>query len=186
MSAGAWKTPLGDVPIDSPLAGLLCSMNPELREDRSAHEFEHALEVQLPFLQFLASGEIRFVPITVGTSDIGTLTRLGNAMAEAIEQAGEEVLIVASSDMNHYEPDAITRVKDRKAIERMLARDAEGLHEVVTREQISMCGFAPTTSMLIAGNQLGATQAELVKYATSGDIFGDRERVVGYAGVIVS
>ncbi len=186
MSEGAWQTPLGDVPIDSPLAGLLCSLNPELREDHAAHEFEHALEVQLPFLQFLAPGETRFVPITVGTSDIGTLRRLGDAMGEAVEQSGEEVLIVASSDMNHYESDAITRVKDRKAIEQMLARDAEELHEVVRREQISMCGFAPATSMLIAANQLGATEAELVKYATSGDIFGDRERVVGYAGVIVS
>ena len=185
MSAGAWQTPLGDVTIDSPISELLCSLDPELREDRSAHEFEHALEVQLPFLQFLVEGEIRFVPITVGTSDIDSLRRLGNAMAEAIEQADEEVLIVASSDMNHYESDALTRIKDRKAIDQILARDAEGLHEVVTREQISMCGFAPATSMLIAANQLGATQAELVKYATSGDIFGDRERVVGYAGVII-
>ena len=186
MCGGAWQTPLGDVTVDSPVAELLCSLDPELREDRSAHEFEHALEVQLPFLQFLVESEIRFVPITVGTSDIGSLRRLGNAMAETIEKTGEEVLIVASSDMNHYESDALTRIKDRKAIDQLLARDGEGLHEVVTREQISMCGFAPATSMLIAANQLGATQAELVKYATSGDIFGDRERVVGYAGVVIS
>lgn len=185
MKLGSWQTPLGNVTIDAPVAELLCSLDLELQEDHSAQESEHALEVQLPFLQFLVEGEIQFVPITVGTSDIDTLRRLGDAMAEAIKQIGEEVLIIASSDMNHYESDTLTRIKDQKAIEQMLARNAEGLHEVVTREQISMCGFAPTTSMLIAVNKLGAAKAELIKYATSAEISGDYERVVGYAGLII-
>ena len=95
------------------------------------------------------------------------------------------MLIIASSDMNHYEPDAITRVKDQKAIDRMLALDARGLYDVVMDEDISMCGFGPTVAMLTAAKQLGATAAELIKYATSGDVSGDRNMVVGYAGVAV-
>src|ERR1041385_506505 len=97
-----------------------------------------------------------------------------------------EAMIIASSDMNHYESDSVTRVKDRKAIDRVLNLDARGLFDVVRRERISMCGFGPTTSMLIAAGQLGATKAELVKYATSGDVSGDFDRVVGYAGIVVT
>jgi MEMO1 family protein len=95
------------------------------------------------------------------------------------------VLIIASSDMNHYENDIITRIKDQKAIERILVMDARGLFDVVMNEDISMCGFGPTVVMLTAARKLGATNADLVRYATSGDISGDRERVVGYAGIIV-
>ncbi len=100
------------------------------------------------------------------------------------DEAGP-VLIIASSDMNHYESDKITRVKDHKAIERILALDARGLFDVVMREDISMCGFGPTVAVLTAAKRLGATAAELAKYATSGDISGDREMVVGYAGIVV-
>jgi AmmeMemoRadiSam system protein B len=95
-------------------------------------------------------------------------------------------LIIASSDMNHYESDAVTRVKDRKAIDRILAMDAEGLFDVVRRENISMCGYGPTVAMLTAAKLLGASKAELVKYATSGDVSLDFDHVVGYAGIIVS
>jgi MEMO1 family protein len=101
------------------------------------------------------------------------------------KNGAEKVLIIASSDMNHYESDAITRVKDHKAIERVLAMDARGLWEVVMSEDISMCGFGPTTVMLTAAKLLGGTSATLVKYATSGDVSGDYEAVVGYAGIIV-
>jgi len=94
-------------------------------------------------------------------------------------------LLVASSDMNHYENDAITRAKDQKAIERMLALDAKGLYEVVMTEKISMCGFGPAVAMLTAAKRLGASQVDLVRYATSGDVSGDREMVVGYAGIVV-
>ena len=97
----------------------------------------------------------------------------------------EDVLIVASSDMNHYESDAVTRVKDHRAIERILSLDPRGLYDVVTQQDISMCGFGPAVAMLMAATRLGAKSAELVKYATSGDVSGDRDMVVGYAGIVV-
>ncbi len=111
--------------------------------------------------------------------------RFGEAMADAIGTSENKALIVASSDMNHYESDAVTRVKDRKAIERVLALDPRGLWETVMNEDISMCGFGPAVAMLTAAKKLGATSAALVRYATSGDVSGDYDRVVGYAGIIV-
>jgi AmmeMemoRadiSam system protein B len=110
---------------------------------------------------------------------------LGEVLAEVLKAQDEPALIVASSDMNHYESDRVTRVKDHKAIESMLALDARGLYEVVIKEEISMCGFGPAVAMLTAAKCLGATSAELIKYGTSGDVSGDREMVVGYAGVVV-
>ncbi len=184
MSSGAWKTPLGEARIDSELAGRLLAGFSYLSEDAGAHRSEHALEVQLPFLQALA-GDFSFVPIAVGVGGYPVLAALGEALAAALEKEPEPVLIIASSDMNHYESDAVTRVKDHKAIERILALDPRGLYDVVGSADISMCGYGPTVAMLTAVRSLGASAAELVKYATSADISGDKERVVGYAGVVV-
>jgi AmmeMemoRadiSam system protein B len=189
MANTKWQTPLGEVAADADLGAQLLRRFPALAEDSAAHRGEHAIEVQLPFLQ-ARQPELNMVPIAIGTRDFDVLRGLGEALAEAIaarEKADEgQVLIVASSDMNHYESDAITRVKDRKAIERVLALDARGLWQVVMNEDISMCGFGPTIVMLTAAKLLGATSATLVKYATSGDVSGDYESVVGYAGIIVS
>ena len=149
-----------------------------------AHRAEHSLEVQLPFLQHLA-GEFHFVPIALGTIQFSDLSELGRAIAEVIAAQKEDILVVASSDMNHYEDDRTTRVKDGKALDKLLALDPRGLYNTVRREGITMCGFGPAVSMLTAARQLGATRAELVRYATSGDITGDREEVVGYAGMVV-
>ena len=184
MSQGAWETPLGPAPIDSPLADALKERFPLLTEDADAHRSEHAIEVELPFLQ-ARRPDFTFVPIALGTAQFDVLEKLGEAVADAVQTQSGKVLIIASSDMNHYENDAITRVKDHKAIERMLGLDARGLFDVVMREEISMCGFGPAVVMLTATKRLGATSAELIKYATSGDVSGDREMVVGYAGVIV-
>ena len=184
MSAGAWETPLGIVPIDSSLADALKKRFSLLTGDADAHRAEHAIEVELPFLQ-AKSPNFTFVPIALGTGKFDVLENLGQAIADVVKAETEPVLVIASSDMNHYENDKITRVKDHKAIDRILALDARGLFDVVMNEDISMCGFGPTVAMLTAGKRLGATSAELVKYATSGDISGDREMVVGYAGVIV-
>lgn len=181
---GAWRTPLGEVPIDSELTEELLRAFPGLVEDSAAHRSEHAIEVELPFLQVLEPG-VKFVPIAVGTSQLILLEHLGEALANVIEEQNEPVLMIASSDMNHYEDDLTTRVKDRKAIDQILALNARGLHETVTNESISMCGFGPAVAMLTAAKRLGAKRAELVKYATSGDVSGDRETVVGYAGIIV-
>jgi MEMO1 family protein len=129
---------------------------------------------------------LRFVPIALGTSQFEVLEQLGKALAEVIAGQDDPILMVASSDMNHYESDAITRVKDHRALEHILTLDARGLFDVVTQQGVTMCGFGPAVAMLTAARQLGAKSAELVKYATSGDVSGDREMVVGYAGVVVA
>jgi AmmeMemoRadiSam system protein B len=193
MANTTWQTPLGEVAADADMAARLLRRFPALQEDSAAHRAEHAIEVQLPFLQ-ASRPELKIVPIAIGTSDFGVLRGLGEALADVIADQHEEdqkaerqakVLIIASSDMNHYESDTITRIKDHKAVERVLAMDARGLWEVVMNEDISMCGFGPTVAMLTAAKLLGATSATLVKYATSGDVSGDYESVVGYAGIIV-
>lgn len=184
MSEGEWQTPLGPVPIDSEIAQKLKTTLPLLTEDASAHRAEHAAEVELPFLQALHP-DFRFVPIALGTSHFEPLAALGEAVAEVVCAQDEPVLVIASSDMNHYENDQITRIKDQKAIEPILRLDARGLYDTVMNEQISMCGFGPAVAMITAARRLGATSAELVRYATSGDVSGDRDLVVGYAGVVV-
>ena len=182
-SAGAWATPLGAAKIDGELAAQMKAAFPYLEEDAKAHRAEHSLEVQLPFLQVLHP-EFSFVPICIGVGQLAVLQALGQAIAGVLANESG-VMVIASSDMNHYESDAITRVKDKQAIDRILVLDPTGLYETVRRERISMCGYGPTVAMLTAVKSLGATQAELVKYATSGDISGDREAVVGYAGIVV-
>ena len=193
MANTTWQTPLGEVAADADMAARLLRRFPALQEDSAAHRAEHAIEVQLPFLQ-ASRPELRIVPIAIGTSDFDVLRGLGETLADVIADHHQEdqkterqakVLIIASSDMNHYESDTITRIKDHKAVERVLAMDARGLWEVVMNEDISMCGFGPTVVMLTAAKLLGATSATLVKYATSGDVSGDYESVVGYAGIIV-
>ena len=193
MANTTWQTPLGEVAADADMAARLLRRFPALEEDSAAHRAEHAIEVQLPFLQ-ASRPELKIVPIAIGTSDFDVLRGLGETLADVIVDHHEEdqkterqakVLIIASSDMNHYESDTITRIKDHRAIERVLAMDARGLREVVLNEDISMCGFGPTVVMLTAAKLLGATSATLVKYATSGDVSGDFESVVGYAGIIV-
>jgi hypothetical protein len=185
MSNGEWKTPLGRVPINSELANSLKAKFSLLAEDTEAHRVEHAVEVQLPFLQVCKS-DFTFVPIALGIRQFEILEAMGLAIAEVVAQQSEPILIVASSDMNHYENDRVTRLKDRKAIDQILALNPRGLFDVVTQEEISMCGFGPAVAMLTATKQLGAKHTRLVKYATSGDISGDRDMVVGYAGVLVS
>jgi AmmeMemoRadiSam system protein B len=184
MSEGTWRTPLGEARIDSAMAVELKNACNLLREDSVAHQVEHSLEVQLPFLQELA-GDFQFVPIALGTDRFAALEELGRAIGDVMAGQKERALIVASSDMNHYESDDVTRAKDRKAIDQILKLDARGLYDTVRHEGITMCGFGPAVSMMTAAKQLGATRAEVIRYATSGDITGDREEVVGYAGIVV-
>jgi AmmeMemoRadiSam system protein B len=192
LTEGSWQTPLGEARIDSALAAELARACPRLRDDAVAHEREHSLEVQLPFLQRLA-GDFRFVPVVLAADRYPLLEELGRAVAQVVaahaaQAAGAEdarVLVIASSDMNHYESDAITREKDRRAMDRILALDPRGLYDTVRNEGITMCGYAATVAMLVAVRELGAKEAQLVRYATSGDATGDRDEVVGYAGIIV-
>ncbi|MEY2414407.1 MAG: hypothetical protein QOD84_3013 [Acidobacteriaceae bacterium] len=184
MSEGSWNTPLGAVSIDSGLAVEIKTSFPDLSEDAESQRQEHGIEVQLPFLK-IQQPSLSFVPITLGTGRLEVLEGLGRTLAGVIKKHQERILVIASSDMNHYENDSITRVKDHKAIEKILELDARGLFDVIKNEKISMCGFGPAIVMLTAAKFLGARRAELVRYATSGDVSGDLEIVVGYAGVAV-
>jgi AmmeMemoRadiSam system protein B len=185
LSSGAWRTPLGDARIDEALAEALKEACPLLREDSVAHSAEHSLEVQLPFLQALAP-DFTFVPVALGTVRFESLVSVGEAIGQVLESAKESVLLLTTSDLNHYEDDATTRIKDHKAIERLLALDPRGLYDTCRGEEISMCGLGPAVAMLTALNALGVKKSELVKYATSADVSGDRKAVVGYAGMIFS
>jgi len=181
---GEWRTPLGAVAVDTDLNERLQKECTDLRQDRSAHAHEHSLEVQLPFLQVLAPG-FRFSGICVGTTDYSALGSLGHALACVIQSLEDPVLVVCSSDMNHYESAETASRKDRMAIEKIRQVDPRGLYQVVIDEDISMCGFAPAVSVLTACRELGATEGRLIKYANSGDVSGDYERVVGYAGLAI-
>jgi MEMO1 family protein len=185
LSSGAWRTPLGDARIDEGLAEALKKACPLLREDSVAHNTEHSLEVQLPFLQVLVP-EFTFVPVALGTVRFESLVEVGEGIARVLEALKEDVLLLTTSDLNHYEDDTTTRRKDRKAIEHLLALNPRGLYDTCRDENISMCGLGPAVAMLTALNKLGAKKPELVKYATSADVSGDRSAVVGYAGMIFS
>jgi len=185
MDEGCWETPLGRVGIDATLAGRILEQVAGASVDERAHRREHALEVQLPFLQ-VKLGEFSMVPICVGTERLDLLVETGHGIARAIEAHDAPAAIVVSSDMSHYIPAEEARVKDRIAIERITALDPEGLHRVVREHDISMCGCAPAVAGLVAALDGGATSARLVDYANSGETSGDDARVVGYAGLTVS
>ncbi len=183
--AGNWSTPLGQSAIDAVLAERILAACPAMAPDTTAHRYEHSLEVQLPFLQVLAS-DVLIVPICLRYAPVEKLLAMGEGLASAIASAGEGVLMVASSDMTHYEPGDIARQKDERALKRILDLDPGGLYEVVSSERISMCGVVPVVVMLEAARRLGAASATLVQYGNSGDVTGNQSEVVGYAGVVVS
>ncbi len=181
---GSWRMPWGDVAIDEELAGRLLSACPMLSEDPSAHSREHSLEVQLPFLHRFRE-EFRFVPVALGHLSLASCRTLGEAVATLLKDDPSPPLLIASSDMTHYEPDATARKKDEKAIKKILALDPEGLYRTVRTENITMCGVIPATVLLFAAVSLGAKEARLIKYATSGEVSGDFGQVVGYAGLAI-
>ena len=185
LSSGEWQTPLGMAVIDSQLAEKITRAFPQLREDAEAHSVEHSLEVQLPFLQRLIPS-FSFVPIVLGTVQWEHLDALGRVLAAVIAAEDKPVLLVASSDMNHYESDAVTRVKDHKAIDQILALEPRKLFDTIRNENISMCGYAAAAAVLTAVRELHGKRAELVRYATSGEVNGDMSEVVGYAGIVIT
>jgi AmmeMemoRadiSam system protein B len=180
---GDWRTPFGNAPIDTGLADKLMAKTRLLAEDGRAHAREHSLEVQLPFLQHLQ--DFTFVPICLATHRYELCEEMGNAIASVVADESEPIGILASSDLNHYADQTTTLRKDQLAIDRVLALDPRGLWDTIHAEDISMCGFIPTTAMLVAANKLGATSARLIKHATSGDINGDYSHVVGYAAILI-
>jgi predicted class III extradiol MEMO1 family dioxygenase len=206
MAHGHWETPLGRVAIDESLAASIISKSPRIHEDTLAHLREHSLEVQLPFIQYFKK-ESKIVPIQMLDTRLETCIEVGRAVGEAIRERSQKsevrsqnassetirnpqseirnVLIVASSDMSHYEPAEIARKKDQLAIGHILSLDPEGLYRTIKANHITMCGYGPAVAMLVACKLLGATRAKLIKYANSGEVSGDYDQVVGYAGVVV-
>lgn len=182
---GEWLTPLGSSTVNSRLNSLLLRHTPYIQSDLIAHQNEHSLEVQLPFIQYLRP-DATISALCIGHGDYPPLRDIGHGIAAAIQEYGGDVLIVASSDMTHYESAVSVRLKDEIALDRALALDGKGLLEVCRRRGITMCGVVPATVMIEAALQLGATKGELVAYGTSGDVTGDNEQVVGYAAVMIS
>jgi len=183
--SGAWKTPFGEALIDDELNRNLAAECPELREDSVAHRFEHGLEVQIPFLQALHP-DFTFSAICVRTLDLLTLETLGHAMARVIASQKDPVMLIASSDMTHYQPKEDAARQDKFAIDRVLAIDPAGLYTTVLEKGISMCGFAPAVSVLTACRDLGATSGRLIRYTNSGEASGDYKSVVAYAGIAIA
>jgi len=185
MTEGVWKTPLGEVEIDSELGKQILATSKHLKEDYTAHQYEHSIEVQLPFLQYFKK-DIRLVPIILSYYPGATYKEIGKEIAKAVKELNKKVVIIASSDMTHYEPQKSAQKKDSQAIEAILDLNEDELLKRVDELNISMCGYGPTVSLLSAAKELGATGAELVRYQTSGDTTGDYSAVVGYAGIIIT
>jgi MEMO1 family protein len=184
MESGQWEIPTGVFQIDEQIAYRIAMNVPVVTKDSRAHMFEHSLEVQLPFIAYF-SKQVKIVPIVLLSATLEECKLLGEGIAKAISGAGYPVVLVASSDMSHYVPESVAKKKDEKAISRILSLDPDGLYETVVKERISMCGYLPVTAMLFAAKALGAQSAKLIKYATSGEVSGDYDSVVGYAGIVV-
>lgn len=186
MTDGIWQTPLGEIKIDSNLAKSILSRSRYLEEDSLAHIYEHSLEVELPFLQYFKP-DFEIVPIIVLSEEINILRDIGKDISYAIKDLNirDSAMIVASSDMTHYEPQSQAAKKDKQAIQAILDLNEYELMEKVQQLSISMCGYAPVVVMLSAAKLLGAQKSSLVKYQTSGDVTGEKDSVVGYAGIII-
>ncbi|NPA85217.1 MAG: AmmeMemoRadiSam system protein B [Crenarchaeota archaeon] len=183
MPESIWETPLGSVKTDDEVIRELVKISDIIEEDYSAHAYEHSLEVQLPFLQYLFGDSFRIVPIVMKTQTPSASRLLMEAIKEAAESLGRDYVVLSSSDLNHYEPHDITVKKDMIALEKIVELDPEGLQEVLIKYDISMCGPGPVMVNMYLDRSVGARRAELLKHATSGDTSGDKSAVVGYAAV---
>ena len=185
VDAGEWEVPTGRIGIDGKLASRILQKASGVTRDSQAHIFEHSLEVQLPFMTYI-SKEVKIVPLAIRSGSFDECMALADIIANAVQSVAYPVTILASSDMSHHLPDNTARLKDKIAINKMLDIDSEGLYYSVMQERISMCGLLPAFIMLSASRLLGAKTAHLVKYMTSGEVSGDYDDVVGYAGIILT
>jgi len=181
MNEGVWRTPFGDVEIDSEVANEIVCESRVVDVDDSAHAREHSIELQLPFLQYLFGSAFKFVPISFLMQDLETSREVGRAVAKAL--LDKNALVIASTDMTHYEPQEGAERKDKIVINAILKMDEEQLYSAVKSYGISMCGYGPVMAMIVAAKALGAKNAQLLCYKTSGDVIGDYSAVVGYASV---
>jgi len=181
MNEGFWRTPLGDVEVDSETANKIVKEARIVDVDDSAHRHEHSIEVQLPFLQYLFDSEFKIVPICFLMQDLPSARDVGQAVAKVL--SGKNALIIASSDMTHYEPQKSAEKKDRLALQAVEAMDEERFYSVIEEQRITACGYGPIMALITASKALGAKEAKLLCYRTSGDVIGDYSAVVGYAAV---
>jgi AmmeMemoRadiSam system protein B len=184
MTKGMWRTPLGDVEIDSELAKSIQTSSQLIDIDDSAHRYEHSIEVQLPFLQYIYGSRFRFVPICMMLQDLTSSRDIGETIAKACR--GKNILVIASTDLTHYQPQRIAEAKDKLVIDAILRVDEKALQEAVESHNISMCGFGPVSAAIVASKDLGASHAERLSYHTSGDLSGDYTQVVGYCSVALT
>jgi AmmeMemoRadiSam system protein B len=182
---GAWRTPFGEIAIDEEITDNILSSGDFIVKDELCHKFEHSIEVELPILQYFFK-DFKFVPICCSISDLRTYEKVSNQLNAALRKIKDEVLIVVSTDMTHYEPDATVRKKDRQALEEIINFNADGLNQKVRKENISMCGIAPVSILLSFIKSLNVRKAQVILYQTSGDSSNDFSSVVGYAGIVVS
>ena len=179
-----WAMPMGEVPFAVDLAAFILKESEVIRADNRAHRFEHSLEVQLPFLQYFQE-RLSIAPLVVSHISYQDCLQVAADIVRAVKAYDGPVLLVASTDMTHYESRKNAAFKDHLALEHILNRDPEGLYATVVANRISMCGFVPTTITLLAALELGAEKAELVRYTDSGEASGDTSQVVGYAGLVL-
>ena len=184
MMEGAWETPLGVSSIDTETAKKIQQQTKMIDIDESAHRLEHSIEVQLPFLQYVYGLNLKFVPVCMMMQDLTTSIEVGEAVSNAVD--GMNTVVIASSDMTHYESQTAASKKDRLVIESILSLDEESLQKVVESQSISMCGYGPVTAAVRAAKLLGAKTASLLSYKTSGDVTGDTSSVVGYASISIT
>jgi len=181
MNEGVWRTPLGDVEIDTETANKILQASRIIDVDENAHAFEHSIELQLPFLQYLYGSAFKFVPVCFMMQDLESSREVGKAVSSALK--GKNALVIGSSDLTHYEPQERAEKKDKMAIDAILKMDEERYYNTVEVYGISTCGYGPTIAAITASKECGAKKAQLLSYQTSGDILGDRSAVVGYAAI---
>ncbi|MCX8153295.1 MAG: AmmeMemoRadiSam system protein B [Candidatus Bathyarchaeota archaeon] len=181
MDEGVWRTPLGDVEIDKEVADQIIQKSSLVDVDELAHRFEHSIEVQLPFLQYIYGGTFKFVPICFQLQDLLSAMEVGQALAEVL--AGKNAVVIASSDMTHYEPQKKAAAKDLAALKAVEAMDEQQFYEIVESQDVSACGYGPMAALITVAKKLGAKEAKLLCYKSSGDVTGDYSSVVGYAAV---
>ena len=184
MTEGKWKTPLGELEIDTEMADDILKNSKIIKNDKKAHQYEHSIEVQLPFIQYIFGKDIKFVPICMTRQDIDTDIEIAKSICSSV--VDKNILIIASSDFTHYEPQEYAENVDKQAINAILEFNPEKLYDMIYHQNLTMCGPGPITVMLIACETLGSKKAELLKYATSGDVSGMYNQVVGYASLIIS
>ncbi len=182
-SSEYWETPLGDVKVSLEFAKDLAKKAGIIEFDDTAHLFEHSIEVQLPFLQYIYGENIEIVPIVMMLQSFEAGKILGEAIATLSSELNIKTLVIASTDFTHYEPHETAVKKDKAAINCILSLDSKGLYNTILEKDISMCGPGPVMTLIEYARKIGGKPV-LIKYATSGDITGDRSAVVGYASII--